>query len=122
MRRVLVCGGRDFSDFVLMTSALCSIAAEETDGKLFIIAGGAPGAATLAIKWARLHGCDFKEFHADWATHGKRAGPVRNQQMLNEGAPDLVVSLPGGRGTADMVRRARNGGFEVKEVKYVQST
>lgn len=27
--------------------------------------------------------------------------------MIDEGKPDIVVAFPGGRGTADMVRRAR---------------
>lgn len=37
--------------------------------------------------------------------------------MIDEGKPDLVVALPGGRGTADMVRRAKKHGIEVVEVK-----
>jgi hypothetical protein len=35
--------------------------------------------------------------------------------MLEYG-PDLVVAFPGGRGTADMVRRAKAAGCEVLEV------
>jgi hypothetical protein len=37
--------------------------------------------------------------------------------MLDEGRPTLVVAFPDGRGTADMVRRARGAGVEVIEVK-----
>jgi hypothetical protein len=40
---------------------------------------------------------------------GRSGGPKRNQQMLEEGKPDLVLAFPGGRGTADMVRRAPSG-------------
>jgi hypothetical protein len=36
--------------------------------------------------------------------------------MLDEGIPDLVVAFPGGRGTANMVRQARERGFEILEV------
>jgi UDP-N-acetylmuramoylalanine-D-glutamate ligase len=36
--------------------------------------------------------------------------------MLDVGKPDLVVAFPGGRGTADMVRRAKEAGVEVIEV------
>lgn len=49
-------------------------------------------------------------FAADWERHGNSAGPIRNRQMLIEGLPDAVVAFPGSRGTADMVRRARNAG------------
>jgi hypothetical protein len=36
--------------------------------------------------------------------------------MLGQGHPDLVVAFPGGRGTADMVRRANAAGVRVMEV------
>jgi hypothetical protein len=118
MKRVLVCGGRDFSDVALLRDALTPLLGGEPDGKLFIIAGGARGADTLAIEWARLRGCEYKEYPANWKKDGKIAGPVRNQRMLDDGKPDLVVAFPGGRGTADMVRRARNDGFEVREIRW----
>jgi hypothetical protein len=38
---------------------------------------------------------------------------MRNQAMLDYGKPDLVVAFPGGKGTADMVRRARVAGVKV---------
>jgi hypothetical protein len=47
---------------------------------------------------------------ADWEKLGRSAGPIRNQAMLDEGRPDLVVAFPGHHGTADMVRRARAAG------------
>jgi hypothetical protein len=105
MKRVLVCGGRDFSDVALLRDALTPLLGGEPDGKLFIIAGGA-------------RGCEYKEYPANWKKDGKIAGPVRNQRMLDDGKPDLVVAFPGGRGTADMVRRARNDGFEVREIRW----
>ena len=51
------------------------------------------------------------EMPADWTKHGKAAGPIRNQKMLDE-CPDLVVAFPGGKGTADMVRRAMKAGID----------
>jgi hypothetical protein len=36
--------------------------------------------------------------------------------MIDEGKPDLVVAFPGGRGTADMVKRAKKANVEVIEV------
>ena len=52
--------------------------------------------------------------------HGGRlarmGGPLRNQRMLHEGKPDLVVVFPGGGGTKDMVRRAVKAGVAIHEV------
>jgi acyl-CoA synthetase (NDP forming) len=55
-------------------------------------------------------------FPANWKKHGKSAGPIRNQLMLDVGKPDLVIAFPGGSGTADMIRRARKAGVPVKEI------
>jgi len=77
-----------------------------------VLSGCAPGADTLGTEWAEAKGIQVAR-PADWNTHGRAAGPIRNQQMLDEGKPELVVSFPGGRGTADMVRRVRAAGIEV---------
>ena len=82
-----------------------------------IIHGAAKGADSLASEWAALNEVKEEVFPADWKTHGRAAGPIRNQQMLDEGKPDLVIAFPGGRGTADMVKRARKAGIEVMEVE-----
>ena len=71
----------------------------------------------MAEDWAKVRGIECVVFHADRAKYGRAAGPIRNQQMLDEGRPTLVVAFPDGRGTADMVRRARSAGVEVIEVK-----
>jgi YspA, cpYpsA-related SLOG family len=81
-----------------------------------LVAGGARGADTLADEWAKAQGIACQIFMADWEGLGRKAGPIRNQRMLDEGKPDLVIAFPGGRGTADMVRRAREAGVETIEV------
>lgn len=109
--RVLVCGGRDYADAqnVAKTLATYPIGA--------LIQGGAAGADRLAKLWAMKHNVPLSEFKADWLKNGKAAGPIRNQRMLDEGKPDLVIAFPGGRGTADMVRRAKAAGIRVIEVQ-----
>jgi hypothetical protein len=54
-------------------------------------------------------------FYADWATHGRRAGPIRNAAMIKAGA-DLVLAfpLPGGRGTQHTIRLAEEAGIPVR--------
>lgn len=47
---------------------------------------------------------------------GGRAGSLRNQQMLDEGQPALVVAFPGGTGTENMKRIARSAGVRVLEI------
>jgi hypothetical protein len=69
----------------------------------------------MAFNWAKDRGVEVLEFSADWKTHGKSAGPMRNRQMLNDGQPTAVVAFPGGRGTADMIRAAKAVGLPVWE-------
>jgi hypothetical protein len=87
-------------------------------GITLVIAGGARGADAMAEWWAKAAGVPRDVYQADWTGLGRKAGPIRNQRMLDEGKPDLVVAFPGGRGTADMVRRCREAGVEIIEVTY----
>lgn len=112
--RVLVCGGRDFTDVFLLADKLAKLHGERPIST--IIHGGARGADSLAETWAAYNDIDVEMYPADWKKHGRSAGPLRNAQMLLEGKPDLVVAFPGGRGTADMVSRAKAAGVKVVEV------
>ena len=113
--RVLVCGGRDYTDYRQLCDTLRAI---HTDRPITaVIHGAARGADTCGWGWATSIGIKTEAYPANWDLHGRKAGPIRNQQMLDEGKPDLVVAFPGGRGTADMVRRAKAAGIDVVEVK-----
>ncbi len=114
--RVLVCGGREFANRQMLTAALNRL--HQVRGITMIIAGGARGADTMAEWWAKGIGVPCDVYEADWISLGRKAGPIRNQRMLEEGKPDLVMAFPGGRGTADMVRRGKEAGVEVIEVTY----
>ena len=112
--RVLVCGGRDFNDEKALRYAMNSVTAGAEN--VVIIHGGARGADSLAGLIADKAGVPVEVFPADWDRHGKRAGFVRNTQMLVEGKPDLVLAAPGGKGTAMMVEIARKAGVRVVEL------
>lgn len=112
--RVLVCGGRNFNSREVVFSALAALHAERPIS--WIIEGGASGVDRLAYAWALQEGLQHRTYRADWSTHGRAAGPIRNATMLADGDPDLVLAFPGGRGTEDMVRRAVAAGVPVRRV------
>lgn len=103
--RVLVCGGRDYSDEETLFSTLDKL--HEKNPISCIISGMASGADSLAIYWAEERRVGYEAYPAQWKKHGKSAGPIRNQHMIDEGKPDYCVAFPGGRGTADMVSRCK---------------
>ena len=115
--KILVCGGRDLFDYIwfdhqlsIIYSSLCE--GEDPD-KVVVIQGEAKGADMLAKGWAKSLNFEIESYPADWRKYGHTAGPIRNQQMLDEGNPDFVVAFPGGNGTKDMVNRANKAGIEV---------
>ena len=110
VRRILICGGRDYADKSRMSEVIHALFNPDTDT---IMHGGARGADTLAGEIASELGCAAKVYPADWKTHGKAAGAIRNQIMLDDGKPNIVVAFPGGKGTADMVKRAKRAGIWV---------
>lgn len=112
---VLVCGGRDFDDYPLLDRWLTNINGDHKFGVL--IHGAARGADSLADRWARSNGVPVHQYPAQWGVHGRAAGPRRNEQMLADGKPDLVVAFKGGRGTAHMVRIAKEAGVQVMEIQ-----
>ncbi len=112
---ILVCGGRDYENQAMVFGVLDMIAEEFVIDR--VIQGDCPtGADKMARMWAISRNHHFDSYPADWKSHGRAAGPLRNQQMLDVGKPTRVVAFPGGRGTADMVRRARRAGVLVQEI------
>ena len=111
---VIVTGGRDYSSAGALYATLDAL--HKRRPITLLVHGGASGADKMAAEWANHRDVNSLEFSADWNGHGRAAGPLRNQRMVDRGA-DLVVAFPGGRGTADCVRRARAAGIEVLEVK-----
>jgi hypothetical protein len=85
---------------------------------IIIINVAAKGVDSVADEWAVVNWVPSIQFPADWTKYGKKAGYIRNKQMLDEGKPDLVIAFPGGHGTANMVKLAKEAGVEVVEVKY----
>lgn len=81
-----------------------------------VLVGCCPsGADRFAREWCRAHGVPFRRYVAQWGMFGRRAGPRRNQQMI-DAAPEgsTVLAFPrGGPGTADCIRRAVAAGLEV---------
>ena len=112
--RVLVCGGRDYTDWSYVYDTLDGL--HKKIGVSCIIHGGARGADSLAQGWAvskDLPTDIYSVSSADWDKYGKSAGVRRNEIMLTSSNPHIVVAFPGGRGTAHMVSLAKNSGCTV---------
>jgi hypothetical protein len=113
--RLLVCGCRWLADQELVELEIW----DELDGYTgahTLIQGGSDGADALARNVFVFD--TFETWRADWQQHGKAAGPIRNQQMIDEGRPDRVLAFWDGksRGTLDCITRAVAAGIPVRIV------
>lgn len=117
--RLLVCGGREFTDRSTVFAALDAFDAKYP--VTTVIHGAQRGADTLAGLWAKARGKEVLDFpmdqeHGDPHYEGRR----RNGRMLHEGRPGCVIAFPGNEGTAHMVRIARGAGLVVWEPEKQQ--
>ncbi|MGA5820894.1 SLOG family protein [Kitasatospora sp. NPDC094028] len=111
--RILVTGSRAWSDRAQLEWAL---GAALVFRPIVIVHGGCPtGADAMAAAWAQRAGVEVEAWPADWVRYGRAAGPRRNQAMVDAGARlVLAFLLPGSRGTADCVRRAKAADIPVR--------
>lgn len=130
--RVLVCGDRNWKDRDMIFATLDAYHALANIDE--IIEGCATGADEFAgdhipLPWRRFHGgwawangIPARHFPADWDNLGKRAGPIRNSQMLVEGNPEIVFAfhddLFHSKGTGDMVKKAEKAGVTVVKITH----
>jgi hypothetical protein len=120
--KILICGDRNYNDFEAMECYLAEFPIT-CDEPLFIISGGCRGADKLAERYCKKWKIPFKEYPADWDTYGKRAGPIRNRQML-DADPDIVIAfhqnLHKSKGTIDTIKEANKRGIEVRVVSQIE--
>lgn len=107
--RILVCGSRDWVNAAAIHREL---AARKPS---LVITGDCRGADLLAANWAVAHHVPCSHFPAKWNVYGKRAGPMRNRQMLLTGKPDFVLAfhpdIEHSKGTRDMVNQTKQAGI-----------
>ena len=101
----IIAGGRDYNITMSDEAWLDTLPIRE------VVSGGASGVDAGGEAWAKKRGIPIKRFPADWKTHGRAAGPIRNRQMAEYA--DAVVLFPGGRGTDSMRREAERQGLRI---------
>lgn len=130
-RVAVVCGGRRYGETMLAKGIINPDADRQRRrlrsvmdaavvrlGIEAIVQGAATGADYYAEQWAQDRKFPVGSFPAQWDEHGKRAGSIRNAEMLKEAQPCVVVAFKGGVGTAHMCRIAEAAGVRVIKVDW----
>ena len=109
--RVIVAGGRDFNDYVLLKQ-VCDqmLAHKKQTHQITIVSGGARGADALATQYARDTSNDFNLviINANWEVYGKSAGFIRNTEMAEFANALIAFWDSESKGTKHMIDTAKN--------------
>lgn len=122
--RILVCGGRHFDDYALLEKTIDDIVAENCLKGVEIVSGHCDGADKLGELYAEKHFSALKIFPAEWKKYGKRAGPMRNKQMVDyiSGFKNKIVIAfvsENTKGTRNTIALAKKANIRVIEKEYV---
>jgi hypothetical protein len=118
---LIIAGGRDFDDYTLLCRKLEQILANTDKATMTLFSGQARGADYLGERWVKAQRprIPIRWFPANWDKHGKKAGMLRNQEMLDAGATHLVAFWDGkSKGTDDMITRGKREGISVRVINY----
>lgn len=117
MLRIIIAGGRDFSNYDLLKETVNRFLSDYNDEPC-IICGKAKGADTLGEKFAKEHGYKIRYFPADWGTYGKAAGFVRNIEMAENA--DALIAFWNGKssGTKHMIETAKKNNLNYIVQRY----
>jgi hypothetical protein len=107
--RLAIIGSRVFTDYGYLESKLEGMEKIVT----CVVSGGAMGADFLGEKWAKSKGIETKIIYPDWKKWGKRAGFLRNEDIIKES--DVVVAFWDGesKGTKNSIIIAESSNKEV---------
>lgn len=115
--RILVTGSRDWTDMDVVHGALATAVYQQVPA--VIVHGACPnGADAIASWWIRKHriiGLTEEAHPANWQINGKRAGFIRNADMVNLGADVCLAFIRNGsRGASHTAALAEQAGIETR--------
>lgn len=117
MNKVIIAGGRAFNDYLLL-KCKCDVILKQLEGEITIIQGGANGADSLGKKYAKDRGYKCQQYNADWDTHGKCAGYIRNKEMAEVGTHLIAFWDGKSPGTKMMIQLASEYNIPTRIIKY----
>ena len=113
LMRILVTGSRDWRDWATVAKALKDASSEL---RTVVVSGACPtGADMIAERYAEDRGWTIERHPADWDKYGKKAGPIRNSQMVALGADVCLAFIRNeSKGATHTSRIAGQAGIPVK--------
>ena len=111
--KLAIIGSRNFNDYKLLCKSLEPYKSKIT----LVVSGGAKGADSLGEQWAKENNIEILIFLPDWNKFGKKAGFIRNEDIIKN--CDCCIAFWDGesRGTAHSISLCENYNKPLKIIK-----
>ena len=123
--KILVCGGRHFESYGLLKVVLGKLIEKFyiDISKSELVSGHCQGADMLGEKYAEEYGISVKRIPADWGKYKRKAGPIRNKQMIDyisgfENKLVVAFTTADTVGTRNTIKLAQKNNILVVEIPY----
>ena len=109
-----IVGSRSFTDYEFLKNALDPLK-EQIE---LVISGGANGADLLGERWAAENNIPVKIFYPDWKRYEKRAGFIRNEEIVKESDAIVAFQVNESKGTQHTIDLAKKYNKKVRVFKF----
>lgn len=117
MKKIAIVGSRNFDNYEFFKDFINEYLDENPDVAVHFVSGGAVGTDSMAEKYAQEERIPIQIFYPDWETYGRRAGRIRNQDIVDS-ADELIAFWDGiSPGTKTSIAFAKKKGIPYKVVK-----
>lgn len=123
--RIVICGGRHFNDYEQLKTTITNFLKQRKIEieNVEIVSGHCQGADMLGEQYAKEYGLNLTIFPADWQRYKRKAGPIRNKQMIEyimqtENKAVIAFVSENSKGTKQTVLLAKRAGIFVIETHY----
>jgi len=116
-----IVGSRNFTDYESFKNAIFKVLQGwniELKDVENIVSGGAKGADTLAEKFAKEYDINMNVYKPNWNLYGKKAGIIRNTDIVENSTHMIAFPSRYGKGTQDSITKAKNKKIPIK-VLYI---
>lgn len=120
MRRLLITGSRNWDDVRTIRDVLSRYSAQHPDEDITLVSGACPtGADAHCERIGAALGFAIERHPAEWERLGKRAGFVRNAEMVALGADDCIAfHRDNSGGTGHTINLCAKAGIPVMQYLY----
>lgn len=110
--RIAFVGSRNFIDLSFVR--WCVISIYRKYGRFVLVSGGAKGPDTAAENQAKVLGLKRIIYYADWNRFGPSAGPIRNEEIVQNS--DFIIAFWDGKssGTQSTLKFAKQYNKPIK--------